>query len=88
LDKVLKDYVTTFKTPAGERVLKHLETMFGVRDTIEPEEMLNKHLEATGETKRCPIDSHAMAKRLGLRSAYWKIHAILERAEETLERTK
>jgi len=46
--------------------------------------MLNKHLEASGEHTRCPIDSHAMAKRLGLRSAYWKIQALLERAEESL----
>lgn len=84
MDRVLKDYRSTFKTPHGERVLKHLEIMFGVRDTIEPEEMLNKHLEASGEHTRCPIDSHAMAKRLGLRSAYWKIQALLERAEESL----
>jgi len=76
--------VSTFDTPAGKDVLDHLETMFGVRDTIEPEEMLNKHLEAAGEHTRCPIDSHAMAKRLGLRSAYWKIRAILERAEKEL----
>jgi len=84
LDKILKDYKTTFNTPSGERVLEHLEKMFGVRDTIEPEEMLNKEHEADGGRIRFPLDPIAMAKRLGLRSAYWKIRAILQTAEEQL----
>ena len=84
MDNVLKDYTTVFKNPHGARVLEHMEKMFGVKDTIEPEEMLNKHHEAEGSTVRHQIDSHAMAKRLGLRSAYWKIQAILETAEEKL----
>ena len=82
LDKVLKDYKSTFDTPAGGRGLEHLEIMFGVRDTIEPEEMLNKEHEAEGGRIRFPLDPIAMAKRLGLRAAYWKIRAILKTAED------
>jgi len=73
-------YLAVFSTPAGERVLKHLESMFGARDTIEPEEIINKSHESEGSLIRVPIDPVAMAKRQGLRSAYWKIFAMIENA--------
>jgi len=70
-------YVATFESPAGEAVLEHLKMMLGVEDTLEPEEFLNLNKEAEGERDRVSIDPIAMAKRLGQRSVYWKIIAIL-----------
>ncbi len=76
------NYLAVFCTPSGERVLKHLEAMFGVKDTLEPEEAMNKAFDALGEKQRMPIDVIGMAKRQGLRAAYWKIHAMIESAKE------
>ena len=52
-------------------MLKHLEVMFGVRDTLEPEEAMNKAFDALGEKQHIPIDVIGMSKRQGMRSAYW-----------------
>jgi len=75
-------YLAVFDNPAGERVLRHLESMFGAKDTIEPEELINKGLEVKGTLSRVPIDPIGMAKRHGLRSAYWKICAMVENARK------
>ena len=75
-------YLAVFDNPAGVRVLKHLDSMFGARDTIEPEEIINKSHESEGSLIRVPIDPVAMAKRQGLRSAYWKICAMIESARK------
>ncbi len=75
-------YLAVFDNPAGERVLKHLEVMFGAKDTLEPEEVINKTNEAVGSLKRVPIDPLSMSKRAGLRAAYWKITGMLENARK------
>ena len=77
-----ENYLAVFGNPSGERVLRHLEVMFGVKDTLEPEEVINKALDAAGETSRIPIDVISMAKRHGMRSAFWKISAMIEAAKE------
>jgi hypothetical protein len=59
-----------------------MEVMFGVKDTLEPEEVMNKAFDALGERKRVPIDVTGMAKRQGMRAAYWKITAMIEAAKE------
>ncbi len=81
---IFKDYLATFDNHNGERVLAHLEKMFGVRDTIEPEELINKALEGNNQLERIPLDPMALAKRQGLKSAYWKIVAVLEAAREVV----
>ena len=63
-------------------MLKHLEVMFGVRDTLEPEEAMNKAFDALGEKQHIPIDVIGMSKRQGMRSAYWKIQGMIEAAKE------
>jgi hypothetical protein len=75
-------YLAVFDNPAGQRVLKHLESMFGAKDTLEPEELVNKSHEAEGSLLRVHIDPLAMSKRHGLRSAYWKIYAMIENARK------
>lgn len=73
-------YLAVFDNPAGARVLKHLEGMLGAKDTLEPEEVINKTSEAVGSLKRLPIDPVSMSKRAGLRAAYWKITGMIENA--------
>jgi hypothetical protein len=43
---------------------------------------MNKAFDALGERKRVPIDVTGMAKRQGMRAAYWKITAMIEAAKE------
>jgi hypothetical protein len=76
-------YVATFESPAGQEVLEHLKKMLGVEDTLEPEEFLNMSKEAEGERDRVSIDPIAMAKRLGQRTVYWKIVAIIRSGKES-----
>lgn len=75
-------YLATFESPAGKEVLDHLRVMLGVEDTIEPEELINRAKAAEGERSSIPIDAIGMAKRLGQRSVYWKIMAIIRAAKE------
>ena len=75
-------YLATFESPAGKEVLDHLRVILGVEDTIEPEELINRAKAAEGERDQVPIDVIAMAKRLGQRSVYWKIVAIIRAAKE------
>lgn len=75
-------YLVVFDSPAGKEVLDHLRVILGVEDTIEPEELINKAKAAEGERDQVPIDVIAMAKRLGQRSVYWKIVAMIRSAKE------
>ena len=75
-------YLATFESPAGKEVLKHLRVMLGVEDTIEPEELINNAKFAEGERSQISIDPIGMAKRLGQRSVYWKIKALIRTAKE------
>lgn len=56
--------------------------MLGVEDTLEPEELMNHAKAQENERDQIPIDVVAMAKRLGQRSVYWKITAIIRMAKE------
>ena len=80
--KIEEKYLATFESPAGQDVLEHLKAILGVEDTIEPEELINRAKGAEGERDLVPIDAIAMAKRLGQRSVYWKIIAIMRAAKE------
>lgn len=75
-------YLAVFDNPSGKRVLSHMEAMFGVRDTLEPEEAMNKAFDVLGERKHIPIDVTGMVKRQGMRVAYWKITAMIKAAKE------
>jgi hypothetical protein len=78
--QLISDFATAFNTPAGQRVLEWMERAFQVKVTLEPEELLNKQLEIAGESHRVVIDPTALAKRQGLRAAYYKVLAMVEEA--------
>lgn len=74
-----------FKTEKGKRVLDYLRKVLHVEETLEPEEKMNKDLEAAGRIERIPIDPIAFAKRQGSRSAYYKIIALIRQGKRMRE---
>ena len=66
-----------FETEKGKRVLEYLRRVLHVEDTLEPEEKINRDLEAADRVERIPIDPIAFAKRQGARAAYFKIEALI-----------
>ena len=79
------DLLACFDNAHGERVLKWLESVCFVRESLTPEEMLNDACQAASLTERVPIDPLGLAKRGGARGVYWKIVARLERARKEIE---
>ena len=78
--QTISDFGIVFDTPEGKRVLDWMEQAFQVRVTVEPEEALNKELELAGEKSRVQIDIVAMSKRQGMKTAYWKVRAMIDEA--------
>lgn len=74
-----------FKSEKGQRVLDYLRRVLHVEDTLEPEEKLNRDLEAAGNPERVPIDPIAFAKRQGARAAYFKIEALIRQGQRMRE---
>jgi hypothetical protein len=75
-------YLAVFENPAGADVLEHLKKMLGVEDTLEPEEWVSLNGPVGEVVTPIPLDPLAMAKRLGQKSVYWKIIAIIRSAKE------
>ncbi len=74
-----------FETEKGQRVLEYLRRVLHVEDTLEPEEKINKDLEAAERHERIPIDPIAFAKRQGARAAYFKIEALIRQGKRMRE---
>ncbi|HIE66052.1 MAG: hypothetical protein ABGY10_01320 [bacterium] len=74
-----------FKTEKGQRVLDYLKKVLHAEETLEPEEILNKDLEAAGRVERHHIDPIAFAKRQGSRAAYFKIEALVRQGKRVRE---
>lgn len=64
-------------TEKGQRVMDYLRRVLHVEETLEPEEQMNRDLEAAGRVERIKIDPIAFAKRQGARAAYFKIEALV-----------
>ena len=74
-----------FETEKGQRVLEYLRRVLHVEDTLEPEEKINRDLEAADRVERIPIDPIAFAKRQGARAAYFKIEALIRQGKRMRE---
>ncbi len=74
-----------FETEKGKRVLEYLRRVLHVEDTLEPEEKINRDLEAADRVERIPIDPIAFAKRQGARAAYFKIEALIRQGKRMRE---
>ena len=74
-----------FKSEKGQRVLDYLRRVLHVEDTLEPEEKLNRDLEAAGHPERVPIAPIAFATRPGARAAYFKIEALIRQGQRMRE---
>jgi len=84
-ERFLKETHELFSTEAGNRVLEYLKRVLHVEETLEPEERVNKELEASGRHERIPIDPMAFSKRQGCRSAYYKIEALIRQGKRLIE---
>jgi len=79
---VFISHVTNFlKTKSGIQFLEYLRKVCHIEDTLEPEEVYNKEMESAGLASRMPIDPLALAKRQGMRAAYFKIVALQKQGE-------
>jgi len=79
-------HVSNFlKTESGEQFLKYLRKVCHIEDTLEPEEVYNREMEASGLPHRTQIDPLAFAKRQGMKAAYYKIVALLKQGEREQE---
>ena len=74
-----------FETEKGKRVLEYLRRVLHVEDTLEPEEKINRDLEAADRVERITIDPIAFAKRQGARAAYFKIEALIRQGKRMRE---
>jgi len=74
-----------FRSEKGQRVLDYLRRVLHVEDTLEPEEQLNRDLEAAEKIERVPIDPIGFAKRQGARAAYFKIEALIRQGKRMRE---
>ena len=74
-----------FTSEKGQRVMDYLKRVLHVEDTLEPEERLNRDLEAAERTERVPIGPIAFAKRQGARAAYFKIQALIQQGKRMRE---
>ena len=83
---VLISQISNFlKTDPGKEFLKYMKQVCHVEDTLEPEEIYNREMEASGLTNRIQIDPLALAKRQGMTAAYYKIVALLKQGEREQE---
>lgn len=80
------DTKNLFESENGARVLDYLKKVLGVEQTLEPEEVYNKEMEASERPERLSIDPYAMAKRQGMRSAYFKIVALIQQGTRIMEK--
>lgn len=80
-ERFLKETHTLFSSDNGKRVLEYLRRVLHVEDTLEPEEQLNRDLEASGRAERVQIDPIAFAKRQGMKAAYFKIEALIRQGD-------
>ena len=81
----VKETEELFSSEKGKRVLEYLRRVLHVEDTLEPEEQLNRDLEAAGRVERVQIDPIAFAKRQGARAAYFKIEALVRQGRKMKE---
>lgn len=77
-ERFLKETHQLFSSDEGVRVLEYLRRVLHVEDTLEPEEQLNRDLEAANRHERVQIDPIGFAKRQGMKSAYYKIEALIK----------
>lgn len=80
-ERFLKETHTLFSSDEGKRVLEYLRRVLHVEDTLEPEEQLNRDLEASGRAERVQIDPIGFAKRQGMKAAYFKIEALVRQGD-------
>jgi len=85
--KIYADLVTCFDNDPGRRVLRWLERVLGVKESLTPEEAFNQRMLDEGrlDVPHRPIDPVAEGYRKGMRRAYYKLEVMVEAAKKNRE---